>query len=65
MKVKPKRNFWKVEAKEGGDFGARFNSIATELSYAQAIREAERYAKLYPDEDIRITEIVGVVWRNF
>lgn len=64
MKVEP-RMFWKVEAKKGGDLGAPFRSIATELSYAKAIREAEGYAKEHPDEDIRVTEIVGVVWRNF
>ena len=63
--VKPKRMFWNIEIRKTDHVRNKFQGFGTELSYGEAVREAKRHAEKYPDDDIRIIETVGVVWKNY
>ena len=63
MNTKPRRPFWNLEVRKTGE--NEFKGFGTELSYSKAVQEAKQYAEKYSDDDVRVVETVGVVWKNF
>ena len=65
VKPTPTRSFWNIEVRKTDHVRNEFRGFGTERSYGEAVRRAKQHAEKYPEDDIRIIETVGVVWRNY